>query len=143
MLDTIPFRVIVLAPPSGVHFAIQSGKDRLLAVQVSGVGDLRFEFSLRLQQGPDGLPNFLGDCAQGPRQGRFVYLTVGARAGQPGTCWDRRAKLPLRSIDWPLLDALEANPNMLIEGEFAGRARDGGPLCASVPVIGGWRTAAR
>jgi|CXWL01.1.fsa_nt_gi hypothetical protein len=135
----VRFRVIVQGPPTGAHFAVQSGKDELLPPVATSSDELRFEFELRVQPGPDGRPNFLGPCAQGPRNGRFVYVNSGGRAGETGSVWDRRAKLSLMSIDWALLDTLNAQPGALLEGVMLGRAKDGGPACASVPVVGGWR----
>ncbi len=139
MLERVSFRFHVLDAPVGVQFALQSGKDQLLQRVVAGSEPLTFEFDLRLQTGPDGLPNFLGDCAQGPRDSRFVYLCAGRRAGQIGTDWDRRAKLGLRSIGWELLANLEKERGSFLECTIPGRARDNGPVCASVPVA--WKLA--
>ena len=135
----IRFRIIVRDPPPGVPFAVQVGRTELLAPIDKGANALQFEFDLRVQPGPDGHPNFLGPCAQGPREQRFVYVTSGVRAGSTDSCWDRRAKLSLMSIDWALLEAYANNPRSVLEGLIHGRARDGGPACASVPILGGWQ----
>jgi len=139
MLSPVPFRILVHDAPIGVQFALQSGTDQLLQAVIATAEDLQFEFDLRVQLGPDALPNFLGPCAQGPRDARFVYLGSGTRAGQLGTPWDRRAKLGLRTIGWDLLDQLEKTPGGVLETLIPGRAKDGGPVCASIPVT--WRIA--
>jgi len=55
-------------------------------------------------------------------------------AGEVPSCWTRRAKVPLAGIT----DALIATGEIL-EARFAGTARDGGPACATVPLLdGGW-----
>ncbi len=139
MPGIISLRVIVLEPPAGACFAVQCGKDELIPPIASTAMELRFEFEVRVQSGPDGRPNFLGGCAHGPREGRFVYVNSGGRAGQAATQWDRRAKISLMGIEWAQLDALQEQPGSLLEARIGGRAKDGGPACASVPIIGGWR----
>jgi hypothetical protein len=79
---------------------------------------------------------------QGPPGGRFVYVNVGTYAAQPDSPWGRRAKVPLGGITDALLDAALASPGAVLEAAFAGRGRDGGPSCATVPLLGGgWRVA--
>jgi len=142
MPGIITLRVIVQQPPAGVHFAVQCGKEDLIPPTLSCGEEVRFDFEVRLQSGPDGRPNFLGACAHGPRQGRFVYVCSGASAAQAGSPWQRRAKLSLMSIEWALLDALQEQPGSVLEARIGGRAKDGGPACASVPLLGGWRLVA-
>jgi hypothetical protein len=43
-----------------------------------------------------------GPAAQGP-PARFVYVHSGTRAGQVGSCWDRRAKVPLLAGAWQVV----------------------------------------
>ncbi|HKP37759.1 MAG TPA: DUF5990 family protein [Pyrinomonadaceae bacterium] len=61
-------------------------------------GDLEFEFTVTAKPGKDGSPNFLGPLVQGPVGERFVYINIGAYAGQTDTCWSRRLKIPLSGI---------------------------------------------
>ncbi len=68
----------------------------------------------------------------------FSISIDGYGAGQPGTAWDRRAKVPLRGITSSLLqEALDSG--RLIEARIAGTGKDGGPACATVPLLEGWR----
>ena len=142
MPGIMTLRVIVQQPPTGVHFAVQGGKGDLIPPTLSSAEEVRFDFEVRVQSGPDGCPNFLGACTHGPRQGRFVYVCSGVSAAQAGSPWERRAKLSLMSIEWALLDALQEQPGSVLEARIGGRAKDGGPACASVPILGGWRLVA-
>ena len=100
-----------------------------------------FDFTVRI--GParaGGSPNFLGPFTQGPPAGRFVYISAGRRAGQVGTPWDRRAKVPLSGITQAQVKAALASPGARLEVHVAGRGSDGGPTCATVRLsAGAWR----
>ncbi len=135
----LPLRVAVIGPPANVVFALQRGKDELASSVISTGDDLTFEFSVRLGGKEDEWPNFLGPFAQGPRGARFVYVNSGTSAGQSDSCWTRRAKVALKGISWELVDRVLANPSGILEARIAGMAKDGGPACASVPLLnGGW-----
>jgi hypothetical protein len=124
---------------------VQMGRDALLAPARADRNAIAFDFSVRLAAAPAAAaPNFLGEFAQGPRGGRFVYVNSGARAGQTGTPWDRRAKISLESITSTQVKAVLAKPGLVLEARIAGTGRDGGPACATVPLLGaGWQVVAR
>ena len=140
MERTLPLRITLVQPPRDVVFCLQRGKTEIVSpVRVTG-DDLSFDFSVRLGERPDGLPNFLGPFAQGPPAGRFVYVNSGTSAGQAGSCWTRRAKIPLSAITWPMIEEVLAAPDHILEARIAGTAKDGGPVCATVPLLdGGWK----
>lgn len=142
MERNLPLRITLLQPPRDVVFCLQRGKTEIVS-QVRSVGDdLSFDLSLRLGERPGGLPNFLGPFAQGPPAGRFVYVNSGTSAGQPGSCWTRRAKIPLSAITWPMIEEVLAASDRILEARIAGTAKDGGPACATVPLLGGgWQVA--
>lgn len=142
--DAPRLRIVVESPPAGVAFAVQRGRDGLLPPTRTTRTRLTFEFTLRLgKPRAGGRPNFLGDCAQGTPDARFVYVNSGQRARQPGSPWDRRAKIMLGSIDKALLQRALDAPDCVLEARFAGAGRDGGPACATVPLLdGGWQLAA-
>jgi hypothetical protein len=134
-------RVLVMDPPPGVRFALQRGRSALLEPSSGQPGAWQFDFSLRMGAPlPDGSVNFLGELAQGPAFDRFVYLNAGTLAGQPDSCWTRRAKLKLASIPRPLVEAALGAPGGVIEARIPGTMGDGGPVCASIkPQAVAWR----
>ena len=135
--QNVDLRIIVENPP--VRFAVQRGKDELLEATSASATELVFDFSVRARDDGSDTPNFLGPFAQGPVGGRFVYVNSGSLAGEPGSQWTRRAKVPLGSISWSLI---RNAAGAVIEARIAGTARDGGPACATVPLLGsGWKVA--
>lgn len=137
----ISLRITVVHPPPGVTFRVQKGKSDLVPPTRDTGDPLSFDLTLRVSDSrPDGLPNFLGPFAQGPPAGRFIYVNSGTSAGQGGSCWTRRAKVHLSGISWEMIEQALAEPDAVLEARFAGTGRDGGPACASVPLLdGGWR----
>ena len=86
------------------------------------------------------MARFFGAVAQGPPEGRFVYVCSGTLAGQAESCWTRRAKVPLDGITWRLIERVLSDGRLRLEARFQGRAGDGGPNCATVKLLeGGWR----
>lgn len=135
----LPIRVIVENPPSNVTFAVQRGKaGDLLGPSGVAKGRLTFEFSIRAVD-EAGTPNFLGPFVHGPKGGRFLYVNSGTLAGQAGSSWTRRAKLHLSSVTWELVQKVASTRGAVLEGRIAGTGRDGGPSCATIPILGGWQ----
>ena len=141
MERTLLLRIMLVDPPEGVTFRLQEGKDGLVPPAHASQSRLSFDFQLRVVGEPGaGPPNFRGAFAQGPPATRFVYVNSGTCAGQMGSCWTRRAKVPLATATWELVEQVAASPNALLEARISGKARDGGPACATVPLLdGGWR----
>jgi len=128
--------IILEDPPPGVDFGLQKGSGdpyETVQTQRSSTGDLRFELSVRVREGKDGLPNFLGPFSQGPAQQRFVYIDIGTYAGQTNTVWSRRLKIPLHGITWELI-----KKGKTLETRVPGTGKDGGPNCATVKPFAGW-----
>ena len=142
MESEVPIRIVLVAPPPGVDFGIQSGGGNdyeTLFVQRSQRRDLSFDFSLKVADNrKDGLPNLLGPFAQGPPAGRFVYVDVGTYAGQENTPWSRRIKVPLQGITWPLIRKATSTAGARLSARIPGTGRDGGPSCATVSLLGDW-----
>ena len=138
----ITLRIVVERPPSGVYFGLQKGSgSNYETVQTveSRFADLKFEFNVRVRQGKDGRPNFLGPFVQGPPHERFVYLDIGAYAGQTNTPWSRRLKIPLRSITWDLISPTAKSSLATLEARVEGTGKDGGPSCGTVKPFEGWK----
>lgn len=144
---SLPLRVVLRRPPAGVCFAWQHGEspaaghasivDTRLA---DGERDLSFECSVRVRRTPAGALRFLGPYVHGPAAERFLYITVGVRAGQAGAPWDRRIKVPLRGISPAQVAAALERPGRCLEASLEGAMPDGSPACATRPLLdGGWR----
>ena len=128
--------IIVEQPVTGVAYALQRGRSDLEQVQIAADASLRFVFDVSLRTLPDGTLDLRGAHVQGPRGGRFVYINSGTSAGQH-SCWTRRAKVTLM----PLTTLAKSADARAFEARFAGRGRDGGPSCATVPLLGAWSSA--
>jgi hypothetical protein len=138
-------RITLVGPPVNVKYGIQRGATNLehpdlLAPARVTRDAIVFDLQVRVTGDRSGEPNFLGEFAQGPRDGRFVYVNSGVQAGETNSCWSRRLRIPLTNISWKQLEAVLATPGAALEARVPGMARDGGPSCATVPLIdGGWR----
>lgn len=143
----LSLRIVLVAPPAGVDFGIQQGKGNnytTILTQRSEKGNLSFDFKLAVKgELGKGLPNFLGPLSQGPASGRFVYMDVGNLAGQADSPWQRRIKVPLAGITWELIQKTLANSKMILEAKLPGTGKDGGPSCATIKPIDGWKCCKR
>lgn len=130
----LPVRIAVRDPLPGVALALQSGRDERVRPATTTDTVVTFDFTVRVDLPADGgPPRFHGPFTQGPPRERFVYIGVGKRAGQPGSCWDRRAKVPLDGITADQVrEVLERGGVLRVS--FAGRGKDGTPTCATVKL---------
>jgi hypothetical protein len=136
---TVRARIVLIAPPAGVAFAMQRDRYELEGVTVSTGADLHFDFTFQVSRGPTGAVRFFGEFVQGKPGSKFVYVNSGTSAGQFGSCWTRRAKIGLESATWAMLQRVARNEGARLEGSINGTGRDGGPSCATVPLLGsGW-----
>jgi hypothetical protein len=135
----LALRVTVVAPPPGVAFRLRRGKADLVPPTDATAGRLTFDATVRVGRRPDGAPNLLGPFALGPPADRRLDITSGTLAGQADSCWTRAATVRLAGITWPLIESALATPGAVLVAAIAGTAKDGGPACASVPLLGdGW-----
>jgi hypothetical protein len=143
METELRLRIVLVAPPAGVDFGIQEGKGsayKTIQKQRSRDADLTLEFTLTVKDNrEDGLPNFLGPLAQGPTTGRFIYIDIGKLAGQSGSSWERRIKVPLGDITWEMIGKASSDPKLILEARLPGTGKDGGPSCATVKPTEGWK----
>jgi hypothetical protein len=140
MKHEIPVRIIVEDPLPGVVMLVQKGKNEFLAPTARAADAISFDFAVTVDLTPDAPPNFLGKFAQGPKDQRFIYVNSGTYAGQGDTEWARRAKVSLMSITREQIADAVSSAGRLV-AVIPGRGRDGGPVCASTPVVGGWKVA--
>ena len=145
MEQELRLRIVLEKPPAGVDYGLQSGKGsdyETIQTQRSSGEDLQFEFEVRVKEGRrSGDPNFLGPFVQGPSGERFVYIDIGTYAGQIGTCWSRRLKIPLKGITAQTIASVTEDRNAVLETRVPGTGKDGGPSCATVKPFQGWRLA--
>jgi hypothetical protein len=138
MKHEIPVHLVVQGPLPGVIMQIQKGKNEFLPPTASSAAAISFDFTITVDLAPNAPPNFLGKFAQGPKDQRFIYVNSGTYAGQNHSGWSRRAKISLMSItSEQIADAVSSAGRL--EATIPGRGRDGGPVCASTPVVGGWK----
>jgi hypothetical protein len=132
------FRIVVVDPLSGVTYALQRVRSELLPPARSTATELVFEFSLTIADIDADPPRLTGEFAQGPPNKRFVYVNSGTMAGQAGSPWTRRAKVPLYGIARSELTKLSQREGLVLEARIRGTAKDGGPACATVPLLSKW-----
>ena len=133
MKQDISVRIIVNRPLAGVAMSVQRGKTELLEPISQTVDRLVFDLVLTVDM-TETMPNFLGKYAQGPRNKRFVYVNSGTYADQHSV-WNRRAKISLMSITGDQIQTVLLKSSFVLQTEFEGIGRDGGPTCASVKGI--------
>ena len=124
-------RLTIADPVAGVRYSLQDQKSVPVATVTAGDGPLSLDAPARLQ--PDG--RLTGPFVR--REGaarRFVYIAIGKQAGDADSCWDRRAKIDVHDIPLALL-----RPDARLEAILPGRAKDGGPACASLRLAHEWR----
>ena len=136
--QTIRIQIVVLDAPAGVTFGVQRGAVGVVDPKQSSGSNLVFEFPLNVADPGSQPVRFTGEFAQGPASARFVYINSGTLSGQVGSCWTRRAKVPLSGVTAELLSQALKNGSALT-AEISGRAKDGGPACASVKLLSGWK----
>ncbi len=142
MKSEINLEITLKSPPEGIGFCLQKGKSEKIDYQVSTGKDIKFSFSVRVKEGKTEKPNFLGPFTQGKPTERFVYICIGQSAGQENTVWARRAKIHLSSITWEQVNQVLSNTEGKLVASYEATDKDGGPSCASVPLIDdGWAVA--
>ena len=138
MKPQITIRVVLVDPPKGVAFALQRGRSDLVQAIAKSAAHMVFEFSVVVADLTTHPIRMTGEFTQGPAAVRFVYINVGTAAGQFGSPWTRRVKVPIYRIDRRLAEAVLDDPVKALECRIAGTGRDGSPACASVPLLSGW-----
>ncbi len=142
-VEKLPLRITVVDPPPNVLWALQIGQSQLVQPTTSTKSRICFDFTVDLI--PDSSEagfRLGGPVVQGRAGERFVYLCIGAYAGQTDTPIGRRAKIRLEGITRKLIAASKAKRSGTLEVRFAGTDSKGGPACATVPLLGkGWHVA--
>jgi hypothetical protein len=137
-LPQITIQIVLRNPPDGVAFALQRGKDELLPRVLASGADLSLSLTIGVDLAGDAI-DVRGPFVQGPRGERFFYVCCGEIAGQAGSPWRRRIKVPLGAIDADLAQACLDDDKLALRAVIAGKAKDGGPPAATVPLIEAWK----
>ena len=135
--QAITLRITIEDPVPGVTYSLQDGKSAPVGPRVATDAPLSFDVPVRLAPGP----KFLGEFVrrEGPAR-RFVYIAIGGQAGDHASPWSRRIKLDIHDLPGALLEKAVAGD--ILEARLPGRAQDGGPSCATLKPVGGWRVVA-
>jgi len=141
MEPEITLQIILIKPTPGVLFGLQKGSGNnyeTVQKQIPASNDLSFTFTIKVKgdRSKEEFPKFSGSFVQGPSGNKFVYIDIGTYAGQHGTIWSRRLKIPLTGISWAAIDSLSGNS--MLQASVPGTGKDGGPNCATVKPFGGW-----
>jgi hypothetical protein len=141
--EKLILRITVIDPPPNIEWALQLGDEQIVKPTSNTQRRICFDFTVDVVEdsSPAGF-RLRGSAVQGRPGARFVYLRMGAYAGQAGAPAGWRAKISLEGISQALLAELRTRGSGLLEAQFAGTGRKGAPACATVPLLGkGWQIA--
>lgn len=141
--ESFALRIIVVDPPPDILWALQLRHDEIVLPTSASKARISFDFTVDVVLG-DSKSSFRlrGPAVQGRPGERFVYLRMGAYAGQRGIDAGWRAKIGLKGITPRLLDEVKVKRAGVLQVHFEGTGPKGGPACATVPLLGkGWHVA--
>lgn len=130
----ITLRLTIHDPVPGVCYSLQGKDGEPIDAVTATEAPLSLEPSITLNDDNRLTGSFVR--REGPER-RFVYIGIGTHAGFPGPTWSRRAKIDVHDIPADLLDA--ARQGRTLEVRLPGRAKDGGPACATVRPLTPWK----
>jgi hypothetical protein len=132
--QVVTLRLTIRDPLPGVAYSLQNKKSEPVGQVTAGDGPISFDVPVRVAPGP----KFHGDFVRSEGASRrFVYIAIGEQAGQRPSPWSRRAKIDIHGLSADLLE--KALAGGILEAELPGKARDGGPACATLLPIGAWQ----
>ena len=126
----ITLRLTIEDPVAGVRYSLQDKASQPVCALTAAAAPLSFDVPVRVADGPKG-PRFLGPFvrSEGPER-RFVYVAIGAQAGDRGSAWSRRAKIDIHTLPAELL--ARALDGAVLEARLPGRDKAGAPACATL-----------
>ena len=115
-----------------VYLGIQRGKEVIEEASADGAR-ATFAPEFEVVRTAQGRPDFRGPYAQGPRGGRFFYLSWGVKPpGKPFAMF-RRLKVGLSHLRWKDIEAFVSSGRPKTVTLKLTDAK-GGPLCATPPA---------
>jgi hypothetical protein len=128
--------MIIENPAPGVTYSLQDRKNTPVQPVVATEGPLSFDVPVNMAPGP----RFLGEFVRREgRERRFLYIAIGAQAGDHASPWSRRIKVDIHDLPIELLN--KALAGKVLECRLPGRDKEGGPSCATLRPLEGWRLA--
>lgn len=130
----ILLRLTIRDPIPGVAYSLQTRTNEPVGQRIAGDAPISFDVPVRVAPGGKLQGDFVR--AEGAVR-RFIYIAIGEPAGQSPSAWSRRAKIDIHLLSDALL--AKALAGGILAAQFPGKARDGGPACATLAPIGAWR----
>jgi hypothetical protein len=141
-LIDITLQIALKATPPGILFGIQKGSGSTYQTMQTQIGNgktLFFEWTIRIKKDQNGQVDFSGPIVQGSPGVRFIYIDIGTAAGQHGSEWSRRLKIPLSGYLHPG-DYLTGFPDGISYlATINAIGKDGSPACGTVKEFEGWK----
>ena len=131
---TITVRLTIADPVAGVAYSLQDKANMPVEPRIASDGSISFDAPITLSD--DGRVTGPFVRREVPKR-RFVYIAIGTSAGQHASEWSRRVKIDVHDIPADLL--AQAREGRVPEIVLPGRAKDGGPACATVRPLHAWR----
>ena len=131
-------RLTIADPVPGVRYSLQDPKSVPVESVVASAAPLSFDVPIKLSD--DGRLTGPFVRREGPTR-RFVHIAIGQGAGDCLTPISRRAKIDVHDIPASLLD--RARSGAVLGVTLPGRAKDGGPACATVRPLSFWSVVSR
>ena len=131
---TITLRLTIHDPVPGVCYSLQGKEGDAVDAVTATEAPLSLDAPVTLNDDNRLTGPFVR--REGPMR-RFVYIGIGTHAGFAGPTWSRRAKIDVHNIPADLLAA--ARQGRTLEVRLPGRAKDGGPACATVRPLEPWK----
>ncbi len=134
----VRLRLICVTPPemyegAPSEFGLQDKEQVLHPGQAQSDGSIRYDFDVQVQRDREATtPRFRGPYVHGTPAAPFLYLGWRRREAGQAT-WIRRLKIPLSSITWEQIEAVQGGDGGVLAASVSG-TRSG-----TVPFLGtGW-----
>ena len=134
----ITLRLTIADPVPSVRYSLQDQKSVPVEPRTATIAPLSFDVPIKLND--DGRLTGPFVRREGPTR-RFVYIAIGQGAGDCQTPISRRAKIDVHDIPADLLE--RARSGAVLAVDLPGRAKDGGPACATVRPLTPWCAVSR